>query len=84
MHGALKNYKLKKEPYIGKRNKLSINAKNFYDGIEIIIDAFNYEIFPMTPNSFSEDEEPPRDEETLKKIAAVDDILEPGLVKKYF
>ena len=50
--------------------------------------------------ALSEDKEPPRDEdkegkkdgrlptmkeeEALKKSAAVDDILEPGLVKKYF
>ena len=74
--------------------------KNFYDGREIIIDAFKNEIFPMTPTSFSEDEETSRDEDkegkkddklptikeekTLEKIAAVDNILVLGLVKKYF
>ena len=66
----------------------------------MIIDAFKNEILPMVPTGFSEDEEPPRDEdkeenkdgrlptikeeEALAKIPAVDDILEPGLVKKYF
>ena len=63
MYGALEKYKPKKEPYIGKRNKLLINAKIFYDGREIIIDAFKNEIFLMTPTSFREDEEPPRDED---------------------
>ena len=64
----------------------------------MIIDAFKNKIFPMVPTGFSEDEEPSesRDEEekdgrlttikeeALEKIAAIDDILEPGLVKKYF
>ena len=53
----------------------------------------------MVPTGFSEDEETSEsrdeeekdgrlsiinEEEALEKIAAVDDILEPGLVKKYF
>ena len=100
VYGALEKYKPKKEPYIGKRNKLLINAKNFYDGREIIINAFKNEMFPMTPTGFSDEEESPRDEykkekkegrlptiqeeEALGKIAVVDDILETGLVKKYF
>ena len=67
MFNALQAYKPKKEPYIGKRNKLLINAKNFYDGKEIIIDAFQNEIFPMTPTGFSEDEEPPRGEDKEEK-----------------
>ena len=64
----------------------------------MIIDAFKNKIFPMVPTGFSEDEEPSesRDEEekdgrlttikeeALEKIAAIDDILEPWLVKKYF
>ena len=62
----------------------------------MIIDAFKNEIFPMVHTGFSEDEEPSesrdeeekdgrlpkiKEEEVLEKIAAVDDILEPGLVK---
>ena len=66
----------------------------------MITDVFKNKIFPMTPTGFSEDEEPPRDEdkeekrddklskikekEALEKIAVVDNILEPGLAKKYF
>ena len=65
----------------------------------MIIDAFKNKIFPMVPTGFSEDEEPSesrdeeendgrlpkiKEEEALEKIAAIDDILEPGLVKKYF
>ena len=66
----------------------------------MIIDAFKNEIFPVVPIGFSDDEEPSEgrdeeekdgrlptikeEEEALEKIAAIDDILEPGLVKKYF
>ena len=64
----------------------------------MIIDAFKNEIFPMVLTCFSEDEKPleSRDEEEkddklptineeeLEKIAAMDDILEPGLVEEYF
>ena len=97
--GALKKYKLKKQKYKENKEKLLIYADNSYKGREMIIDAFKNEIFPMVPTGFSDDEEPSenRDEEekdgrlptikeekALKKIAAVDDILESGLVKKYF
>ena len=98
MYGALEKYKQKKEPYIEKIRKLLINADNFYKGREMIIDAFKHEIFPMVPTGLSEDEEPSesrdeeekdgrlptiKEEESLEKIAAVGDILEPGLVKIY-
>ena len=50
-YGALERYKPKKEPYIGKRNKLLIDTKNFCDGREIIIDAFKIKHFqrPLRP-----------------------------------
>ena len=66
----------------------------------MIVDAFKNKIFPIIPTGFSEDEEPSEnrdeeekdgrlstikeEEEALEKIAAIDNILEPGLVKKYF
>ena len=40
VYGELEKYKPKKEPYVGKREKLLTNAQNFYDGREMIIDAF--------------------------------------------
>ena len=99
VYGALEIYKPIKKPYIEKRRKFLINANNFYKGREMIIDAFKNEVFPMVPTGFSEDEEPSEsrdeeekdgrlrtikeEEEALEKIA-VDDLLEPALVKKYF
>ena len=65
----------------------------------MIIDVFKNKIFPIVPTGFSEDEEPSesrdeeekngrlptiKEEEALEKIAAIDDILEPGLVKEDF
>ena len=82
-----------------KRRKLLINADNFYKGREMIIDVFKNKIFPIVPTGFSEDEEPSesrdeeekngrlptiKEEEALEKIATIDDILEPGLVKEDF
>ena len=58
----MEKYKPKKEPYIGKRRKLLINARNFFDGRKLIIDGFKNKIFPKAPTSFK-DEESPRDEE---------------------
>ena len=98
VYGALEKYKPKKEPYIEKRRKLLINADSFYKGREMIIYAFKNKIFPTVPTGFTEDEVPSesrdeeekdgrmltiKEEEALQKIAAIDDILEPGLVKKY-
>ena len=63
----------------------------------MIIDAFKTKIFPMTSDGCSEDEQPSesrdeaekdgglptiKEEEALENIAAIDYILEPGLVKK--
>ena len=67
VYDVLEKYKPKKEPYIRKRNKLLINAKNLHDGREIITDVFENEIFAMTPTGFSEDEEPQRDEDKEEK-----------------
>ena len=52
-----KNHALKKE-------KKLINAKNFYEGRQIIINAFKNEIFLMTPTGFENDVD---QDELLKK-----------------
>ena len=64
--GTLEKYKAKKKPYIEKRGKLLINARNVYEGRQMIIDAFKNKIFPMVPTGF-EDEEPSRDEDKEEK-----------------
>ena len=55
-YGALEIYVPKKEPYIGARKKLLINANNFYEMRKMIITSFKNEIFPMVPTAFNEDE----------------------------
>ena len=57
-YNALKRYAPKKEKYISDRESLLINAKTFYEGRQMIIDAFKNKIFPMVPTGFDEDEEP--------------------------
>ena len=61
---ALKNYKSKKTKYKENKEKLLINAQNFYDGRDMIIKAFKNKIFPKTPTGFEEDV----DEDELLKI----------------
>ena len=55
VYGALEKYKPKKESYVGKRGKLLINAKNFYEGRQMIIDVFKDKIFPLVPTGFEDD-----------------------------
>ena len=65
----------------------------------MVVHAFKNKIITMVPTGFSEDEElsesrdekekddrlpTTKEEEAPEKIAAIDNILEPGLVKKYF
>ena len=52
--------------YVEPRENLLINAENFYDGREIIIDAFKNKIFPMTPTGFSENEAGEKSSESEK------------------
>ena len=67
MYGVLEGYKPKRELYIEKRGKFLINAKNFYDGREMIIDVFKNKIFPKAPTALEDDEEPPKDEDKEEK-----------------
>ena len=62
-----------------KTEKLLINAKKFYDGREIIINAFKDKIFPMVPTGFGPDEdETPRmspDEDEIPRMSPDEDEL---------
>ena len=51
--GAFDNYGAKKPKYKEGKTKLLINARNFYDGREMIINAFRNKVFPMAPSGFS-------------------------------
>ena len=51
---ALDKYKPGKLDYETARKNLLINAKKFYDGREIIINAFKNKIFPLSPENFPE------------------------------
>ena len=55
--GALNNYDARKLKYKEGKTKLLIKAKNFYDGREMVINAFKNKIFLMTPSSFSSDDD---------------------------
>ena len=54
---ALKNYKPKKQKYKENKEKLLNNAQNFYDGREMIINAFKNEIFPLVPSGYTSDDD---------------------------
>ena len=45
--GLLEEYKPRSPDYVTARKTLLINSKSFYDGREMIIDAFKNEIFPF-------------------------------------
>ena len=56
--GVLEMYNLKIPKYKKGRIDLLISAKNFYEGREIIINAFKNKIFPVVPSDYpSEDED---------------------------
>ena len=55
IHNALDNYGARKPEYVTAKNNLLINAKNFYDEREMIINAFKNKIFSPSPaNDFSD------------------------------
>ena len=64
---ALEKYEPKTSDYATARKNLLINAKNFYDGREMIINAFKDKIFPLIPEDFFENED--EDEDLLTKIS---------------
>ena len=50
IYNALDNYGAKKPKYTTAKNNILINAKNFYDGKEMVINAFKNKIFPLSPD----------------------------------
>ena len=50
IYNALENYGARKPEYVTAKNNLLINAKNFYDGREMIINAFKNKMFPLSPD----------------------------------
>ena len=55
IYNAFENYAARKPQYVTAENSLLFNAKNFYDGREMIINAFKNKIFPLIPdNDFSD------------------------------
>ena len=52
---VLENYNARKHEYVNAKNNPLIDAKIFYDGREMIIDAIKNRIFPVSPdNDFSD------------------------------
>ena len=90
----LKKYKPRKDSkYNELKEDLLINAKNFYDGREMIIKAFRDKLFPLSdPSNYphyterdSEKDKVSFTDKTYKSLAdELDEILSPGLVSKYF
>ena len=59
---ALDKYKPRKPDYETPRKNLSINAKKFYDGREMIINTFKNKIFPLSSEDFPEYKDRDEDE----------------------
>ena len=57
MIGALKSYKPKRPKYKENKEKLLINAQNFYDGRELIVDTFKNRIFSLVPSGYTSDDD---------------------------
>ena len=53
---ALDKYKPRKPDYETARKNILINAKHFFDGRQVIINAFKNKIFPLSTEDFFEDE----------------------------
>ena len=76
-----KKYKPRKDPKYKKvNNDLSINAQNFYDGREIIINAFQDKIFlPYSGNCFQQQED-----DISESDFDDDELIDERLYKKIF
>ena len=99
MIDILKNYKPRRSDYKIKKDALVINAQNFYDRREMIIEVFKNKLFPLYSGNYChdlEEEETPKsdNEESEKGKASVsklekkpidlDKVLNPALMQKYF
>ena len=92
MYKLLEKYEPRKDSKYKKlKEDLLINAKNFYDGREIILKAFRDKLFPLSdPSNYlhytesdSEKDEVSFTDETYKSLTdELDKILSPALVSK--
>ena len=55
--GVLEDYPAKAPKYEDHKKNLSINAKHFYDGREMIGNAFKNGIFPLVPGDYTFDDD---------------------------
>ena len=55
--GALNVYDARKLKYKEGKTKLLINAKKFYDGREMIVNAFKNGILPLVPSDYTSDDD---------------------------
>ena len=60
---ALEKYGPKNSDYATSRKNLLINAKKFYDGREMIINAFKNKTSPHSTEHFFQDEDKDEDED---------------------
>ena len=94
-----KNYKSRGSDYKKMKDALVINAQNFHDGREMIIEAFKSKLFPFYSGNYyhdleeeeipkSDNEESEKDKASVSKLQKLaidsDKILDPKLVDKYF
>ena len=81
---------MQKTRNIKKKGSLLVNARNFYDGREMIINAFKNKIFPIAPTGFSSSEEEDKSPDSFdidefdKFLINSEKNLDPSLIKKYF
>ena len=97
----IKAYRPKKDSkYYGLKQDLLINAQNFYDGREMIIQAFENKFFPFYLGNYyeeleeelsdGENEESSKSEDKIPDISTSDEIIMlgefygPDLISKYF
>ena len=90
----LKKYKPRTEDNINDKNNVLKNANNFYDGREMIINAFKNKLFPFYSGNYyeefkeesseSEGEDKIPDISTFEQIAGLDKFYGPNLINKYF
>ena len=55
--GVLEDYPAKVPKYKEYKKNLLINAKNFHDGREMIVNSFKIEIFPFVPSDYASDDD---------------------------
>ena len=83
----LKNYKPRRFDYKRKKDVLVVNAQNFYDEREMIIEAFKNKLFPFYSGNYyhdlEEEETPKIDNKEIEKGKASVSKLEKKLIDLY-